>query len=163
MGYWDHIGDPRERLEVRARAVQAVMAGEKKSHVALRCGVTRQTLHNWLTRHRRGGPEALVPKPAGRSPRQVLEAWQETQVADAIRTRPPWTVQPQFSRWTKKAVAAYVDLRFGARLSPWQVDRLLRRWGFGSHKEARRAFLSAPVRQGAAGQPSGLLLEATAG
>jgi len=153
--YWNHIAGPGERIELRARAVRAVLEGEKKTHVARRYGITRQTLHTWVNRHRVGGADALVPKPAGRAPRQVLEAWQEAQVADAIRALPPWTVQEHYTRWTKKAVAAYVEQSFGVRFSPWQVDSHLRRWGFGSHKEARRAFMNTTVRGGRGGLAGG--------
>lgn len=152
MEHWDRITDPGARVELRTRAVQAVMAGEKRVLVARRYRITRQTLHTWMTRHRLGGPEALVARPPGRARRQVLAPWQETLVADAIRVLPPWTVEPRRTRWTKKLVAAFVEQRFGVRLSAWQVDSHLRRWGFGSHKEARRAFLNVPAPAGASTQ-----------
>jgi transposase len=72
---------PQERLTLRASAVQAVRSGEKKLHVATRFGITRQTLHNWVAKHQRGGEEALAAKPRGRVRRQVLDPWQEEQVA----------------------------------------------------------------------------------
>jgi transposase len=66
MEYWHHSMGPGERALLRERAVQAVSAGEKKRHVALRLGITRQTLHNWVEKYRRGGTAALVAKPRGR-------------------------------------------------------------------------------------------------
>lgn len=142
MEYWDHTMGQQERVALRARAVQAVKAGEKKRLVAQRFGVTRQTLHNWVAKHRLGGTEALVAKPRGRARRRVLEPAQEAQVADAILLLPPSTVHQRFTRWTKKAVAGFVEQRFGVRLSEWQVDSHLRRWGFESHKQVRRAFMT---------------------
>lgn len=142
MEYWDNTMGQQERVALRARAVQAVTAGEKKRLVAQRFGVTRQTLHNWVAKHRFGGTEALAPKPPGRARRRVLEPAQEAQVADAILLLPPSTVHQRFTRWTKKAVAGFVEQRFGVRLSEWQVDSHLRRWGFESHKQVRRAFLT---------------------
>ena len=67
MEYWDHTRGPRERVALRASAVLAVSNGEKKSHVARRLGITRQTLHSWVNKHRRGGMAALAAKPRGRS------------------------------------------------------------------------------------------------
>ncbi|MHB8893607.1 MAG: helix-turn-helix domain-containing protein [Candidatus Geothermincolia bacterium] len=52
---------PQERVALRASAVLAVRSGEKKRHVARRLGITRQTLHNWVTKHRIGGTEAPAP------------------------------------------------------------------------------------------------------
>ena len=82
MEYWDTAIGPQERVALRARAVQAVSAGNKKSHVARRFGVTRQTLHNWVAKHRRGGIEALVAKPRGRARRRLLEIAQDAPGAD---------------------------------------------------------------------------------
>lgn len=143
--YWDHTMGPRERVELRTRAVQAVSSGEKKRHVAQRFGITRQTLHNWVSKHRLGGVEALAAKPRGRSRRQVLEPWQEAQIAGAIMLLPPGTVHPSYTRWTKKAIAEYVENCFGIPFNPWQVSSHLRRWGFDSHKQGRRAFLNKPA------------------
>lgn len=141
MEYWDHTMGPQQRVVLRASAVRAVRAGERKRHVARRFGITRQTLHNWVAKYRRGGTEALVAKPRGRARRRVLEPAQEAQVADAILLLSPSTVHQRFTRWTKRAIAGFVEQRYGVRLSDWQVDSHLRRWGFASHKQARRAFM----------------------
>lgn len=151
MEYWDHTMGPRERAALRASAVQAVSAGEKKLHVARRFGITRQTLHNWVAKHRRGGTQALVAKPRGRARRRLLEPSQEAQVADAILLLSPSTVHQRFTRWTKKAIAGFIEERFGVRFSTWQVDSHLRRWGFESHKQVRRAFMINQARDGAPG------------
>jgi transposase len=150
---------PQERVALRASAVQAVSAGEKKRHVARRFGITRQTLHNWVAKYQHGGTEALVARPRGRARRRLLEPAQEAQVADAIRLLPPSTVHEQFTRWTKKAIAGFIEQRFGVRLSAWQVDSHLRRWGYESHKQVRRAFRVNQARDGAPGwapQPAAL-------
>lgn len=144
------FSSPRAQAAWRARAVRAVDNGDKKLHVARRFGVTRQTLYNWLSRHRQGGVAALATRARGRIRRRVLEPWQEEQVARAIRTQPPWTVQPHTTRWTKSAVSAYVERHFGVRFSAWQVDRHLRSFGFSSQKEVRRAFMSDPAGAGRA-------------
>jgi transposase len=142
---------PHERVALRASAVLAVKSGEKKRHVARRFGITRQTLHNWVARHQRGGTAALVAKPRGRTRRRVLEPWQEAQVADAIRLLSPSTVHQRYTRWTKKAIAGFIEQRFGVQLSAWQVDSHLRRWGFASHKQVRRAYMVNQARDGAPG------------
>lgn len=145
MEYWDHTMGPHERIALRVSAVHAVISGEKKRHVALRFGITRQTLHNWVAKHQRGGTAALVAKPRGRTRRPVLEPSQEAQVADTILKQSPSIVHRRYTRWTKKAIAGFIELRFGVRLSAWQVDTHLRRWGFESHKQVRRAYM---VNQG---------------
>jgi len=153
MGYWDHATGPGDRWALRARAVQAVGNGEKKSHVARDFGITRQTLHNWLARHRSGGVEALAARPRGRVRRQVLEPWQEAQVASAIASLPPSTVDERFTSWTRKAVALFIEQQFSVRLSPWLVDSHLRRWGLTARKEVGRAPGDGPSREHAHAVP----------
>ena len=147
MEYWDHTMGPQERVALRASAVQAVNNGEKKRHVALRFGITRQTLHNWVAKHQHGGTEALAARPRGRVRRQVLEPWQEAQVAGAIMLLSPSTVRQCYTRWTKKAITEYVEQSFGVSFNAWQVESHLRRWGFDSHKDVSRALLHNPASQ----------------
>ena len=142
MQYWDHSIGPQARVELRASAVLAVRKGEKKRQVALRLGITRQTLHNWVTKHQCGETAALVAKPRGRSRRPLLEPWQEAQVAGAIMFLPPSTVSERYTRWTKKAIADYVEQSFGVPFNAWQVDSHLRRWGLYAPKVVRRAFMN---------------------
>ena len=146
MEYWDHAMGPQVRVALRASAVQAVSNGEKKSHVARRFGITRQTLHNWVAKHQHGGTAALAAKPRGRARRQVLEPSQEAQVAAAITLLSPAIVDQRYTRWTKKAIAGFIEQNFGVCLNTWQVDSHLRRWGFESHKEVRRAFMRNQTR-----------------
>jgi transposase len=67
MYYWDSAKGPCERVALRVMAVRSVAGGERKSDVAQRFGITRQTLDAWLERHRSGGMEALAARPRGRS------------------------------------------------------------------------------------------------
>lgn len=142
----EHYRDVCERLIVRASAVQAVADGARKTEVARRCGISRQTLHAWVTRHRIGGMQALCSRPRGRARRRVLTPRQEAHIAGAIRALPPGVVNPRYTRWTKRAIAEYVERKYGVALTAWQVDKHLPRWGFGSHKEVRSAFMNNQAR-----------------
>lgn len=142
MEYWDHTIGPQDRAALRESAVLAVRGGEKKRHVAKQLGITRQTLHRWVMNHKLGGTEALAAKPRGRSRRQVLEPWQEAQIAGTIMLLPPGTVNPSYTRWTKKAIAEYVEKSFGIPFNTWQVNSHLRRWGFDLHWPVQQAFMN---------------------
>ena len=67
MDYWDSAKGPCERVALRVMAVRSVAGGERKSDVAQRFGITRQTLDAWVARHRSGGMEALAARPRGRT------------------------------------------------------------------------------------------------
>jgi transposase-like protein len=49
-------------VALRVCAVRLVIGGEKKSQVARRLGITRQTLDSWVSKHRAGGMEALAAR-----------------------------------------------------------------------------------------------------
>jgi len=137
-GFRFHTLEEQEAL--RREALQAVMKGEKKSHVAERLGVTRQAVHQWVRRYRAGGPASLETRPRGRRKIRPLLPWQEEQVTGAILRRPPGGPSLQGAAWTKRAIADFVEENFGVRLPEWIVSAYLRDWGFPSQREVRRAF-----------------------
>jgi transposase InsO family protein len=78
-------------VEQRYRAVLAVKRGEPKIVVAAQFGVSRQTLHTWLTRYARDGLAGLIdrthrpPSCAHQAPAEV-----ETTVCELRREHPRW-------------------------------------------------------------------------
>ena len=78
-------------VEQRYRAVLAVVAGESVTSVAARVGVSRQTLHKWLSRYREDGLGGLMDRP--RRPQSC--PWQssveiEAAVCEMRREHPRW-------------------------------------------------------------------------
>ena len=135
-----------EQETLRREALQAVMDGEKKTQVAARLGVTRQAVHQWVRRYRAGGPASLETRPRGRRKIRPLQPWQEDQVTGAILRQPPSRLNLRASSWTKRAIADFVEERFGVRLPEWIVSAYLRDWGFSSQREVRRAFEDPSLR-----------------
>ena len=78
-------------VEQRYRAVLAVGRGEPKIVVAAQFGVSRQTLHTWLTRYARDGLAGLIdrthrpPSCPHQAPAEV-----ETRVCELRREHPRW-------------------------------------------------------------------------
>jgi transposase InsO family protein len=78
-------------VEQRYRAVLAVGRGEPKIVVATQFGVSRQTLHTWLTRYARDGLAGLIdrthrpPSCAHQAPAEV-----EARVCELRREHPRW-------------------------------------------------------------------------
>jgi transposase len=128
-----------EQEALRREALQAVMNGEKKIHVAERLGVTRQAVHQWVRKYRAGGPASLEARPRGRRKIRPLLPWQEEQVSGAILRQPPSRLNLQASAWTKRAIADFVEESFGVRLPEWIVSAYLKDWGFSSQRDVRRA------------------------
>src|SRR5437660_12845949 len=78
-------------VEQRYRAVLAVGRGEPKIVVAAQFGVSRQTLHTWLTRYARDGLAGLIDR-THRPPSCAHQACAEVEimVCELRREHPRW-------------------------------------------------------------------------
>jgi len=132
--------------DLRLKTVLMVLSGVSQTRAAVSSGVSRQSVNRWFGMYRRGGFAALKTARKGRPKVQLLQPWQESQVAVTISLVPPSHLGIPFSRWTKEAIIRLAELRFGVRLTPWMVRSYLGRWGFPSQKKASCLFLETPPR-----------------
>ncbi|MFA5073721.1 MAG: helix-turn-helix domain-containing protein [Nitrospirota bacterium] len=121
-----------EQQNIRRKAVKNVLNGGKQSDVARMYGVTRCAVGIWIKTYREGGFRALKAKPRGRPRGGTLSQEQEEHVIKVIKDYLPdnFFDGDGFSLWTKKAVAKYIQLKFGIGLSSWTIGRYLKKWGF---------------------------------
>jgi transposase len=78
-------------VEQRHRAILEVQGGPSVTEVALRCGVTRQTLHRWLRRYEAGGLAGLTDaSPRPRSCPHQLPAHVEERIVCLRADHPGW-------------------------------------------------------------------------
>jgi len=118
-------------IEQRYLAVRAVLDGARVSEVAAEIGVSRQSLHAWVVRYRRGGLGALADRshrPAG-CPHQT-GAEMEAAVCELRRGHPRWG-----------AVRIVLELqRRGVEGVPSKaaVNRILSRHGLVESRRRRR-------------------------
>jgi transposase InsO family protein len=125
-------------VEQRYRAVLAVERGESKMVVAAQFGVSRQTLHTWLTRYRALGLAGLMDRShrPDSCPHQA-SAEIETQVCELRREHP---------RWGPRRIAHELALRApDSSMVPGKstVHRILRRHGLiepGRRRGKRRQY-----------------------
>jgi transposase InsO family protein len=125
-------------VEQRYRAVLAVERGEPKMVVAAQFGVSRQTLHTWLTRYRALGLAGLMDRShrPDSCPHQA-SAEMETRVCELRREHP---------RWGPRRIAHELALRApDGSMVPGKstVHRILRRHGLiepGRRRGKRRQY-----------------------
>lgn len=131
---------------LRERAVKAMLDGLSQGAAAHQFGVSRQQANAWMKQYRQGGWPALRAKAQGRpkAPSR-LAGWQASVVVRAIGDRTPDQLKLPFVLWTREAVAALIEERFGVRVSVWTVGRWLKAWGFTPQKPVRRAWEQNPV------------------
>ena len=136
---------PAAQEALRLRVVQAIGGGMKQTDAVHVFGVSRAAIGKWIKQWRHGGTKLLKAKPQGRPKgRCRLAGWQAAQVVRSIIDRTPDQLKLPFVLWTREAVAALIEQRFGVRLSVWTVGRLLARWGFTPQKPVRRAWEQNP-------------------
>ena len=91
MTVGDGSGDREWLVEQRYRAVLELLDGSPVGEVAVRYGVSRQTVHAWKGKYSTGGIEAL--REASRRPRTSparVAATVEALVCEMRRTHPRW-------------------------------------------------------------------------
>jgi transposase-like protein len=78
-------------VEQRLKAVNEVLDGATVIDVAMRNGVTRQTVHNWLRRYANSGVAGLVDKTSKPEscPHQMTPVV-EARIVEMRRTHPRW-------------------------------------------------------------------------
>ncbi len=121
-------------MALRLMAVAMLRKGKSRNMVAETCGVTVQTLRNWIVRDNADGPEGLADLPrSGRPPhlgageRSALASWVETGAdADADGV----------CRWRVVDLRNKVEATCGVSVSPETVRRTLHAMGF-SHVSPR--------------------------
>jgi transposase InsO family protein len=134
-------------VEQRYRAVLAVERGEPKIVVAAQFGVSRQTLHTWLTRYAQHGLAGLLDR-THRPPScpHQASAEVESRVCELRREHPRWGPR----RIAHELAAGIAD---GSALpGKSTVHRILRRHGLiepgrrrGKHRTYRRWERQAPM------------------
>ena len=136
--------NPEAQEDIRKKAVAAGRSGRTQGEVAAIFGVTRQTVNAWMRQYGEGGEKALKAKRRGRPKGGSLEPWQAAQTARSVMDRKPEQMRLPFCLWTREAVGALIEKRYGIRLSIWTVGRYLAKWGFTPQKPVRRAFEQNP-------------------
>lgn len=136
---------PKGQEAIRTRAVKAVVAGMTHQEAADAFGVARGTITKWIKIFRSRGEKGLKAKPQGRPKESRLKGYQAATIVRIITDRCPDQIKLPFALWTRDAVAALIERRYGLKLSVWTVGRYLRRWGFTPQKPMRRAFEQDPA------------------
>jgi transposase len=125
-------------LEVRERAVCAVLRGQALGQVAEAHCVDRTTLYRWVCRHRAYGPRGLLRKTGSGRPR-LLTAFDMEALNDVI-LEPASDFGFETDLWTVARLRCVLVERYRITLSPNTVWRRLRDAGFTYQKPERRYF-----------------------
>lgn len=135
----------RATEEERIRAVQLMEAGKSPELVAEILGVGRSSVFAWQRKYRAGGLAALSTKFASGRPTSLSDA-QMLQLYSMLVGKDPRQYSLGVALWTRKVVAALIELKFGQRLSVVTVGRILKKLGMSVQRPLYRAYQRDPEK-----------------
>lgn len=132
------------RMVIRLRK-QSGMPVKELTGVA---GVHFRTVEDWLARARREGEGSLGEKARGRP----VGACRKLKLADEIWLREqiigqtPMQLKLPFALWTRPAIKALIQEKFGVEMQDRLVGKYLKRWGFTPQRPIKRALEQDPAK-----------------
>jgi transposase len=138
---------PEARHERRVQVVRLRKTGHTYDAIAVQTGLSRTGVFNICARYETVGAHALHDAVGGRKTGEGrrLSAAQEAEVRKLICDKTPDQLKMPYALWTRGAVAALIEQRFGIRLPVRTMGLYLSRWGFTPQKPIRRAYEQSPA------------------
>ena len=132
---------------LRKKVVRAVVVlGKTQREAARMFEVSENSVSAWIRTFRSKGPNALKTKRIGRPKGTALTEAQALSIRKSVVGKYPDQLRLPGMLWTREAVSALVERRFGIRLSRWTIGRYLCSWGLTVQKPAKRALEQNPVQ-----------------
>ena len=126
--------DPRAAS--RLYAVAHALEGESRAEAARLAGMERQALHDAVVRYNAEGLAGLHDRPKGRR-RPVLDQDDEAALVQIVLAGPDLAHHGR-TEWTLPSLAEEIAQRWGKRLHPASLSRVLRRLGLSKQKTRPR-------------------------
>ena len=124
--------EPNARVSRRLLAIANALSGMSRKEAAEAAGMDRQALRDWVIRYNAHGIEGLADQ-WGEGRPTTLTQEEQAQLVDIIMAG----CDPEatgLSAYTLEDLAGICADRFGKRLHPWSVGRMLRRLGLSRQK-----------------------------
>lgn len=141
----DARGLSQEQQELlRQKAVGMVSGGMKQVEVARLLEVHRDTVGRWVRSVRSKGMKALAKRKRGGNNPTRLDARQARWICRQIEEKHPEQLKLPFALWTREAIAALIEQKYGVKIPLRTLTDYLKRWGFTPQKPARQAVEQNP-------------------
>ena len=114
----------------RMLAMALVLEGRSRSEAAETCGMSRQTLRDWVHRYNAEGLAGLADRRSKPGPKPLLTAEQEKEVAQWIEAGPDPARHNGLVRWRRVDLRDAIAREFGAAFHERTIGKLLHRLGF---------------------------------
>jgi transposase len=120
------------RVARRMLAIANALDGMSRKGAAEAAGMDRQTLRDWVLRYNEHGIDGLADRWGdGRPP--TFDAGEQAELMHIVLAGPDAETSG-LSAYTLEDLAGICEQRFGKRMHPWSLGRLLKRLGFSRQK-----------------------------
>jgi transposase len=116
----------------RMMAIANALEGMSRAEAARLAGMERQALRDAVVRYNAEGPAGLSDRPRA-SRRPLLDAEQAAELGRVILGGPD-PERDGLSSWTLPELCRVVEARWGKRVHPASLSRIVRRMGFSRQK-----------------------------
>jgi transposase len=140
-----HLKQEQQEV-IRQKVVDAVLSGEKRSHVAKLFGVSPWSVGQWVRKAVKQGKQALLSKKRGAHKPRRLNARQECWVKNRIADKHPEQLKLPFVLWTREAIQQLIWDKYGLDLPLRTLTDYLKRWGFTPQKPLKVAYQRSPQK-----------------
>ena len=134
----------KEQALLRRKAVDMVLAGRTKVETAQILGISHDTVGRWCKRYKKEGSKTFEPKKRGSPAPRVLSTRQENWIRQRIIDKEPQQLKLPFALWTREAIAALIEKKYGLKVPLRTLTDYLKRWEFTPQKPARQAIEQNP-------------------
>jgi transposase len=117
--------EPNRRAALRMLAIANALEGMSRAEAARLAGMERQALRDAVVRYNAEGLVGLHDRPKPGRPPRLSEA-EQAALATRVFTEPD-PERDGTSAWTRAALAAWLEGRFGKTLHPSSLSRVLKR------------------------------------
>lgn len=132
---------------LRHKVVRAVIVqGMTQREAAKLFEVSENSVSSWVRSYRNGGKSTLKTKRLGRPKGTTLSTEQAASIRKSVVGKCPEQLRLPGMLWTREAVSALVERRFGICLSRWTLGRYMKSWGLSAQKPAKRAMEQNPAQ-----------------
>ncbi len=120
------------RVARRILAIANALDGMSRENAARSAGMDRQTLRDWVLRYNGHGIDGLADRWNGGRP-AMFDAEEQAELMRIVLAGPD-SEASGISAYTLEDLANICEQRFGKRMHPWSLGRLLKRLGFSRQK-----------------------------
>lgn len=138
-----HLNQDQQEL-LRRKAVELVKSGKKQVEVAALLGVHKDSVNRWVAKVKTKGRQSLAKQKRGRRAPTRLTTSQSGWICRQIEEKHPEQLKLPFALWTREAIAALIQRKYGLVIPLRTLTDYLKRWGFTPQKPARQALEQKP-------------------